>query len=132
METRVTIQWTDTAKESLKRLPLKVRAGLLNKADELAGCGDPRKCCKALTGPLAGYYRIVYSRYRAIFSVEEEQLVSGDVLLHLRVIFIAAGIRKEFDRNDVYRVAVKLVEDVLPNLPPPSIEHFEVREKNAE
>jgi mRNA-degrading endonuclease RelE of RelBE toxin-antitoxin system len=132
MESRITIQWTETAKESLKSLPRKVRVGLLNKADDLMTGGDPRKYCKPLAGPLEGYYRIVYSRYRAIFTVEEEPLVSGDTLLHLKVIFIATGIRKEYDRNDVYRVALKLVTQVLPELPPPEIDEIEIREEDIE
>jgi mRNA-degrading endonuclease RelE of RelBE toxin-antitoxin system len=113
MECRVSIRWTTTAKESLKALPKKVRRGLLTKADELLDCGDPRECCKPLKGPLQGYYRIVYSRYRAIFSVEEERLVNDDVILHLTVLFVAAGARKEHDKQDVYRVAEKLVRLVL-------------------
>ncbi|MEN6459224.1 MAG: hypothetical protein ABFC63_09865 [Thermoguttaceae bacterium] len=128
MEVRVTVKWTDTAKESLKSLPPKVQHGLLEKADELAQSGsDPRGFCKPLTGPLQNYYRIVYSRYRAIFTVEEEVLASGDKLLQLTVIFVAAGIRKEFDKRDVYRVAQKLIESVLPNLP--DIEEFELKKK---
>lgn len=43
-------------------------------------------------------------------------MVNGDKLLHLEVVFIAAGIRKEIDKKDVYRVAKKLVESVLPEL----------------
>jgi hypothetical protein len=78
---------------------------------------DPREWCKPLTGPLQGCYRIVYSRYRAIFTVKEEALAGGGKLLHLHVIFIAAGIRKELDKKDVYRLAQKLVEHVLPDLP---------------
>ena len=117
MEVRVNIKWTETAKELLKNLPLKVRKGLFKKADKLANGTDPREYCKPLTGPLQGYYRIVYSRYRAIFTVTEETLASGDKLLHLNVIFIAAGIRKEMDKKDIYRLAHKLVEHVLPELP---------------
>ena len=117
METKVRVRWTRTAKESLKGLPPRVREGLLKKADELTNGTDPREWCKPLTGPLQGYYRIVYSRYRAIFSVKEERLATGDQLLHLDVIFIAAGIRKELDKKDVYRVARKLVDYVLPELP---------------
>lgn len=113
MEVRVSIRWTNSAKESLKALPKKVRKGILDKADEVLKSGDPRKHYKPLIGPLSGHYRIVYSRYRAIFKVEEEQIASGGVLLHLTVIFIAAGIRKELDKNDIYRVAKKLVETVL-------------------
>jgi mRNA-degrading endonuclease RelE of RelBE toxin-antitoxin system len=116
MEVKVSIKWTETAKKSLKALPPKVRKGLLEKADELAEGPDPRERCKPLTGPLQGYYRIVYSRYRAIFSVREEKLAGGDKILHLDIIFITAGIRKEFDKKDVYRVAQKLVESVLPDL----------------
>jgi mRNA interferase RelE/StbE len=117
MEVRVRIQWTETAKESLKGLPYKVREGLLKKADEMTNGTDPREWCKPLTGPLQGYYRIVYSRYRAIFTVKEEILSCGDILLHLDVIFITASIRKEMDKKDVYRLAQKLVEHVLPDLP---------------
>ncbi len=113
MEVRVTIKWTDVAKQSLKSLPYKVRKGLLTKADELMEGGDPRERHKPLKGPLLGYYRIVYSRYRAIFKVEEDSLASGDKLLYVTVIFVAAGIRKEFDKKDIYRVARKLVETVL-------------------
>jgi mRNA-degrading endonuclease RelE of RelBE toxin-antitoxin system len=116
MEVRVRVRWTQTAKESLKGLPFKVRKGLLEKADDLADGPDPRERCKPLAGPLQGYYRIVYSRYRAIFSVKEKKLANGDKLLYLDVIFIAAGIRKELDKKDVYRVAQKLVESVLPEL----------------
>ena len=128
MDVKVTIKWTETAKESLKRLPLKVRKGLLKKADELTKGADPRECRKPLTGPLQGYYRIVYSRYRAIFTVKEEALASGDVPLHLTIVFIAAGIRKELDRSDVYRLALKLVEHVLPDIPD-DIDEFELKEK---
>lgn len=128
MEVRVNIRWTETAKESLKGLPLKVREGLLRKADGLTNGTDPREWCKPLTGPLQGYYRIVYSRYRAIFTVKEEMSASGDKLLHLNVIFIAAGIRKELDRKDVYRVAMKLVEHVLPEFPE-DVNEVEFKEK---
>jgi len=33
--------------------------------------------------------------------------------LHLKVLFVAAGIRKEHDKKDIYRVAEKLVRLVL-------------------
>jgi len=112
---RIRIQWTTTAKECLKQLPLKVRKGLLSKADDLIACDDPRRVHKPLVGPLQGYYRITYGRYRAIFRVEEDTLANGDVLINLTVQFIAAGIRKEQSRDDVYRVAQKIVQfGVLP------------------
>ena len=115
MEHRVVILWTDTAKSQLAKLPPKVRKGLLDKADRLQTCEDPRKAHKPLVGPLEGYYRLTYSRYRAVYSVENERIASGDVLVHIRVCFIAAGKRKEHDKNDIYRIAEKFVQLGLIN-----------------
>lgn len=112
MEYRASIQWTETALEALRELPPKVQRGLLRKADGLLD-SDPRKRHKPLTGPLSGYFRITYSRYRAVYSVEEETLANDDVLLHLKVLFVAAGIRKQHDKKDIYKVAKKLVELAL-------------------
>ena len=109
-KTRVVIQWTATAKECLRSLPLDARKGLLRKADKLYEGVDPRKANKPLRGPLSGFYRITFSRYRAIYCVEEEELASGDVLVQIRVLFIIAGIRKERSREDVYKVAERIVE----------------------
>lgn len=108
MNRRVTIRWTDTAVAALKALPAKVRQGLLAKADQLLTC-DPREVHKPLTGPLQGYYRITYARYRAVYTVQEEVLADGTQVWHLIVVFIAAGIRKERSKDDIYRVAERLV-----------------------
>ena len=110
MQRRIWIQWTTTAKEGLKKLPLKVRRGLLKKADELEDCDDPRKVNKPLTGPLQGFYRIVYSRYRAIYKVEEEKLANKNIVIRIKILFVAVGQRKEHDKHDVYKLAKKLVE----------------------
>ena len=113
MECLVSIAWTTTAKRGLGNLPKKVQRGLLEKIDELAGC-DPRAGNKPLIGPLQGCYRIVYSRYRAVYRVEEEKLANGETLIHLKVLFIAVGIRKERDKKDVYKLAEKLIRLTLP------------------
>lgn len=110
MERRITIQWTDTAKKQLAELPPKVRTGLLDKADRLKECSDPKHAHKPLVGPLAGYNRITYARYRAIYGVEEEKLASGDVLVHIKIHFIAAGLRKERDPKDIYKIAEKMMD----------------------
>jgi|GEM_PF-1863509 len=109
MEQRVSIQWTDTAKTQLKALPPKVRKGLIEKADGLLECDDPRSAYKPLHGPLQGYNRITYSRYRAVYRVEDEELASGDILVHITITFVAAGKRKEHDKRDIYRIAEKMV-----------------------
>jgi mRNA interferase RelE/StbE len=108
MESRVIIQWTETARDGLKKLPKKVRRGILEKADELCEC-DPEDVHKALTGPLQGYYRLTCGRYRAIYTVDREDIATGEVLFRIRVLFVAVGIRKEGDKKDVYKLAQKLI-----------------------
>lgn len=107
MDRRVYIRWTETAKQALKRLPPKVRKGLFEKADELYEA-DPSKAYVPLKGPLAGYFRITYARYRAIYKVEEEMIANGDCFVKIDVLFVIAGIRKDRDKNDVYAIAQRL------------------------
>jgi mRNA-degrading endonuclease RelE of RelBE toxin-antitoxin system len=66
-----------------------------------------------------GYYRLTYGRYRAIYSVDEDELPSGDMLVHCRILFVAVGQRKEHDRRDVYKIAKSLIDmGVIPPDPP--------------
>ena len=116
MERRVSIQWTATAKEQLAGLPQKVRRGILQKADGLLSCDDPRGAHKPLSGPLQGYYRFTYARYRAVYTVDDERLANDDILVHIRIRFIAVGLRKERDRRDIYRIAEKMVDSGLMSL----------------
>ena len=106
---RVVIQWTGTAKSSLAKLPHKVRRGLLDKANELRQATDPTTVHKRLTGPLQGYYRICYSRYRAIYTVQTVTLPGGKTIERVIVLFVAAGIRNEGDKHDVYQFAQRLI-----------------------
>lgn len=105
---RVTIHWTETAKKSLAELPKKVRKGIFDKIGELSD-SDPRKAGKALVGPFLGCRRLTYGRYRAIFRVEESK-VGGKLVLKVHVTVLATGIRKEHDKKDVYKIAMKLIE----------------------
>jgi mRNA interferase RelE/StbE len=107
---RIRIQWTATAKDGLAKLPPKARRGLLEKARELEHSDDPGKAHKPLTGPLAGYFRLTYARYRAIYMVDEEVLPDNSTVAIVKVLFVACGIRKEGDRKDVYRLAKKMLK----------------------
>lgn len=118
MNLRVTIQWTETARRGLSQLPRKVRQGLLVKADALLGC-DPRQAHKPLTGPLQDCYRIAYARYRAIYMVQEEVRSGKEVVLHVKVLFVVVGQRKERDKHDIDRLAEKLVKWGLGGEPRP-------------
>lgn len=105
----IRVRWTSTALAYLRELPKKVQAGLIAKADELVAGGDPRRVHKPLTGPLGGHYRVTYGRYRAIYRVDEERGSGGSVVLTLTVTFVACGTRREHSKDDVYRVAEKLI-----------------------
>jgi len=107
---RVIIQWTDTAKDRLAKCPRKVRRGLLDKAAELRDSDRPRAILKPLKGPLCGLYRICFGRYRAIYGVEDESLANGDTLIHIKFSFIAVGITTESDKQDMVRLAKKLID----------------------
>ena len=108
MTRRVKVQWTRPARDALAKLPTKVRCMILDKTAALTDC-DPTAVHKRLAGPLRGYYSIKVSRYRALYCVHEETLANGDVLVYVRVVVVAVGIRKEGDRRDIYRLAEKLI-----------------------
>ena len=114
----IRIQWTATAIECLRKLPPKVQRGLVAKADELALSGDPRHH-KPLVGPLQGYHRITYARYRAVYTVTDEAIRGGEQITTIIVTFIAAGKREERSKDDIYQVAKKLVE--MGAIQPPEI-----------
>ncbi len=116
MMPQISIQWTETAKKGLAALPHKVRRGLLDKANELRATDDPAAVNKRLAGPLQGYFRICYSRYRAIYRVDR-QLRGGKIPQTITVLFVAAGIRNKGDKNDIYKFAKKLI--ALGVVPPP-------------
>ena len=108
MNRLIKVQWTRPAKEKLAELPPKIRRAILEKTAALANT-DPTRAHKPLTGPLSGYYSIKVSRYRAVYTVLEEQLANGDVLVFVRVVVVAVGMRKDGDKRDVYRLAERLV-----------------------
>ena len=71
--------------------------------DKIEGLGiDPEKQGKALVKELAGFRSIHASgRYRIIFKIEKDPYV---------VWVVAAGIRKEGDQKDIYKLAKKLLK----------------------
>ena len=78
----------------------RVREKLASTIDSLES--NPELRGKPLDHNLAGYrsIRAVGQRYRIIYRVERSDVV---------VVVVAAGIRKEGSREDVYRVAAKLI-----------------------
>ena len=84
----------------LKISDRRIQEKLLERMTALAG--DPELQGKPLGDDLAGYrsVRAMGQRYRVIYRVERAAVV---------VVVVAAGIRKEGSREDVYRVAAKLI-----------------------
>jgi mRNA interferase RelE/StbE len=78
----------------------RIQEKLLERMTALAA--DPELQRKPLGDDLAGYrsVRAVGQRYRIIYRVERSAVV---------VTVVAAGIRKVGSREDVYRVAAKLI-----------------------
>ena len=78
----------------------RIQEKLLERMTALAA--DPELQGKPLGDDLAGYrsIRTVGQCYRIIYRVEQSAVV---------VVVVAAGIRKEGSREDVYRVAAKLI-----------------------
>jgi mRNA interferase RelE/StbE len=78
----------------------RIQEKLLERMTALAA--NPELQGKPLGDDLAGYrsIRAVGQRYRIIYRVERSEVV---------VVVVAAGIRKEGSREDVYRVAAKLI-----------------------
>lgn len=78
----------------------RVQAAIRERIEGLAH--EPERQGKPLTGELSGYrsLRVVGQRYRIVYRVGRARLI---------VSIIAAGIRKEGDRGDVYALAKKLL-----------------------
>jgi mRNA interferase RelE/StbE len=78
----------------------RIREKLASTIDSLEF--DPELRGRPLDDDLAGYrsIRAVGQRYRIIYRIERSMVT---------VVVVAAGIRKEGSREDIYRVAAKLV-----------------------
>jgi mRNA interferase RelE/StbE len=89
----------------------RIRAKIIETIDGLAE--DPEKKGKALIAELDGYHsvRAAGQRYRIIFRIDRDKVL---------VLIVAAGIRREGDRKDIYELAKKLIRARL--LEPPSSE----------
>lgn len=89
----------------------RIRAKIIETIDGLAE--EPEKKGKPLTAELDGYHsvRAVGQRYRIIYRIDNEKVV---------VLVVAAGIRREGDKKDIYALAKKLIRARLLEPIPPS------------
>ena len=95
------IELTPSALGLLQRIAdRRVREKIAQRIDALA-C-DPEKQGKPLSGELSGLrsVRAVGRRYRIVYRVDRGRVV---------VLVLAAGLRKEGDRTDIYALAHRLI-----------------------
>jgi mRNA interferase RelE/StbE len=78
----------------------RIRAKIIETIDGLAE--NPEKKGKPLTAELDGYHsvRAAGQRYRIIYRIDNEKII---------VLVVAAGIRREGDRKDIFELAKKLI-----------------------
>jgi mRNA interferase RelE/StbE len=59
----------------MRKLDRPIAARIIGALERLATMSDPAAHCKALAGPLAGYWRLRVGDYRIILDIRAERLV---------------------------------------------------------
>ena len=70
-----TIEFDREFERSLRKLDRQVARRILVKLHGLAGLEEPQSRCKALSGPLAGLWRLRVGDYRVLIDIRREKLV---------------------------------------------------------
>lgn len=95
---------TKQAQKLFKKIKDRREQGLLlTKLEKLKY--SPDKQGKALVKELSGYrsIRAVGQRYRIIYQIQEEKVL---------VVILTIGMRKQGDKNDIYSVTKKLLDNI--------------------
>jgi len=96
-----TVVFTPLAEEMLEDVgDRRIQQKIVDTAQRLVN--EPEKQGKPMLGPLAGYrsLRAVGQRYRIIYRVQAHRVL---------VVVVGVGIRKEGDKQDIYRRLQKLI-----------------------
>jgi len=105
------VRLTETAASHVAAISdARERAQIVKRIGQLRD--NPMQQGKPLTGDLAGHYsvRAGGQRYRIVYRVEQHIVT---------VTVVAAGMRKDGDRKDVYALAQKIVRLALREPKPP-------------
>jgi len=92
---------TDTCLALIERIPdKKIQRTILNRIERLAE--EPDKQGKILVKELSGFRSIhAAGRYRIIYKVDKNIVI---------IYILAAGIRKQGDKKDIYQITKKLLK----------------------
>ena len=98
---------TDTCLALIEKIPdKKIQRTILNRIEELSD--EPDKQGKMLVKDLSGYRSIhAAGRYRIIYKVDKQTVI---------IYILAAGIRKQGDKKDIYKITRKLLKAGLLDL----------------
>jgi mRNA interferase RelE/StbE len=98
---------TDTCLALLEKIPdKKIRRTILNRIEGLSD--EPDKQGKMLVKDLSGFRSIhAAGRYRIIYKIDKQTVI---------IYILAAGIRKQGDKKDIYEIAKKLLNAGLLDL----------------
>ena len=80
----VSVIYSHDALRQLKKLPLAFAKRIVRKISDNANQADPLSRAKALRGRLSGKYRYRIGDYRAIFSINDDGLVTILMILDIR------------------------------------------------
>ena len=92
---------TDTCLRLIEKIPdKKIQRSILDRIQKLSD--EPDKQGKKLVKDLAGFRSVhAAGRYRIIYKIEKRTVI---------IYVLAAGIRKEGDKKDIYKIAKKLLD----------------------
>ena len=92
---------TDTCLSLIEEIPdKKIQRSILDRIQKLSN--EPEKQGKKLVKDLAGFRSVhAAGRYRIIYKIEKRTVI---------IYVLAAGIRKEGDKKDIYKIAKKLLD----------------------
>jgi len=101
------IRITDTCLALIGKIPdKKIQRTILDRIKNLSD--EPDKQGKRLVKDLSGFHSIhAAGRYRIIYKIDKQTVI---------VYVLAAGIRKEGDKKDIYKIAKKLLSAGLLEL----------------
>ena len=98
---------TDTCLALIEKIPdKKIQRTILNRIEGLSD--EPDKQGKMLVKELSGFRSVhAAGRYRVIYKVDKQTVI---------IYILAAGIRKQGDKNDIYKITRKLLKAGLLDL----------------
>ena len=92
---------TDTCLRLIGKIPdKKIQRSILDRIQKLSD--EPEKQGKKLVKDLSGFLSVhAAGRYRVLYKIDKRTVI---------VYVLAAGIRKEGDKKDIYKIAKKLLD----------------------